>query len=90
MPSAWVTGAMTAHAVDREDPTYNYGYDFWLRRLGGHDVAMGWGFGGQMVYIVKDLNMVVVMTTDTRPGAGNDDSFDGTEVMETSVLPAVR
>lgn len=86
VPAAWVTAAMTAHAVD--DRTYSYGYDFWLRKLAGHDVAMAWGFGGQMIFIVVDLNMVVVMTTNTK--ASNPDEFDGTEVMESSILPAAH
>src|SRR5262249_10238671 len=86
VPSAWVTASMTAQ-VDAGTP-YSYGYDFWLRRLSGHDVAMAWGFGGQMIYIVKDLNMVVVMTTNTHDF--NQDTFDGTGVMQNDVLPAVR
>lgn len=39
-----------------------------------------------MIYIVKDLNMVVVMTTNTRDF--NQDSFDGTTVMQDAILPA--
>ena len=86
VPSAWVTASMTAQ-VDAGTP-YSYGYDFWLRRLGGHDVAMAWGFGGQMIYIVQDLNLVVVMTTNTHDF--NQDTFDGTNVMQNDILPAVR
>lgn len=86
VPSTWVTASMTAQ-VDADTP-YSYGYDFWLRRLGGHDVAMAWGFAGQMIYIVKDLNMVVVMTTNTHDF--NRDVFDGTDVMQNDILPAVH
>jgi CubicO group peptidase (beta-lactamase class C family) len=86
VPSAWVTASMTAQ-VDAGAP-YSYGHDFWLRRLAGHDVAMAWGFGGQMIYIVKDLDMVVVMTTNTHDF--NQDSFDGTTVMQNDVLPAAH
>jgi CubicO group peptidase (beta-lactamase class C family) len=84
VPAAWVTASM-APQIDAGGP-YSYGYDFWLRQLARHDVAMAWGFGGQMVYIVKDLNMVVVMTTNTRDFT--DDTFNGTDVMESDVLPA--
>lgn len=85
VPEAWVRQSMTAQ-TDAGAP-YGYGYDFWLRNLGGHDVAMAWGFGGQMIYIVKDLNMVVVMTTNTHDFS--QDTFDGTTVMSDDVLPAV-
>jgi CubicO group peptidase (beta-lactamase class C family) len=77
---------MARQATD--DATYGYGYDLWLRRLAGHDVAMAWGFGGQMIYVVKDLDMVVVMTTNTR--GTNPDTFHGTTIMQDSILPAVR
>jgi CubicO group peptidase (beta-lactamase class C family) len=84
VPSVWVTAAMTPQ-VDAGAP-YSYGYNLWLRELAGHRVAMAWGFGGQMVYVIKDLNMVVVMTTDTRDY--DQDTFDGTSVMQDDVIPA--
>jgi CubicO group peptidase (beta-lactamase class C family) len=42
-----------------------YGYYFWLGRMGGHRVAMSWGYGGQMIYIFDDLDAAVVVTTNT-------------------------
>jgi CubicO group peptidase (beta-lactamase class C family) len=86
VPAAWVAASMTAQ-TDAGAP-YSYGYNFWLRSLAGHNVAMAWGFGGQMVYIVKDLDMVVVMTTNTHDF--DQDDFDGTTVMQDDVLPAVQ
>jgi CubicO group peptidase (beta-lactamase class C family) len=47
--------------VDAGAP-YSYGYTLWLQELAGHHVAMAWGSGGQMIYIIKDLDLVVVMT----------------------------
>jgi CubicO group peptidase (beta-lactamase class C family) len=71
--------------VDAGAP-YSYGYDFWLRDIAGHHVAMAWGFGGQMIYIVKDLDLVVVLTTNTRDY--DQDTFTGESVVEDQVLPA--
>jgi CubicO group peptidase (beta-lactamase class C family) len=86
VPAAWVEASMT-NQVDAGDP-YSYGYDFWLRDIAGHHVAMAWGFGGQMIYIIKDLDMVVVMTTNTHDFT--QDSFDGTSVIENNVIPSAR
>jgi len=36
----------------------------WLE-LGGEAVRYGWGYGGQMVYVVPGLDMMVVMTSNT-------------------------
>lgn len=41
-----------------------YGYGWFSRRIGGHDVKYGWGYGGQMVYVVPALALTVVMTSD--------------------------
>lgn len=41
-----------------------YGYGWFSRRISGHDVKYGWGYGGQMVYVVPDLALTVVMTSD--------------------------
>jgi CubicO group peptidase (beta-lactamase class C family) len=84
VPAAWVDASMTNQA-DAGAP-YSYGYDFWLRDIAGHHVAMAWGSGGQMIYIVEDLDLVVVMTTNTRDF--DQDSFNGLSVIENHVLPA--
>jgi CubicO group peptidase (beta-lactamase class C family) len=84
VPAAWVK-ASTTDQVDAGAP-YSYGYDFWLRDIAGHHVAMAWGSGGQMIYIVKDLDLVVVMTTNTRDF--DQDSFNGVSIMKDYVLPA--
>lgn len=84
VPAAWVEASMT-NQVDGGAP-YGYGYDFWLRDIADHHVAMAWGFGGQMIYIIKDLDLVVVMTTNTREFT--QDSFNGLSIIEDDVLPA--
>jgi CubicO group peptidase (beta-lactamase class C family) len=85
VPAAWVEASMT-NQVDAGDG-YSYGYNFWLRDIAGHHVAMAWGSGGQMIYIIKDLDLVVVMTTNTRDFV--QDSFNGLSIIENDVLPAV-
>jgi CubicO group peptidase (beta-lactamase class C family) len=87
VPAAWVEASMT-NQVDAGDGD-SYGYNFWLREIAGHHVAKAWGFGGQMIYIIKDLDLVVVMTTDTR-GDAVDDAFDGSSIIEDEVIPAAR
>jgi CubicO group peptidase (beta-lactamase class C family) len=84
VPAAWVRTSMTKQ-VDAGAP-YGFGHGFWLRDIAGHQVAMAWGFGGQMIYIVKDLDLVVVMTTNTRKF--DQDDFNGLSIVKDNVLPA--
>ena len=44
---------------------YGHGYNWWLLRMKGHVVVTAWGWGGQMIYIIPDLNTVVVITQAT-------------------------
>ncbi len=45
-----------------------YGYGWFLARAGGHRLAYARGYGGQMLYVVPDLGLTVVVTSDpTRP-----------------------
>ena len=42
---------------------HRYGYGWWTRRSGAHNIHFAWGYGGQFVFVVPDLELVVVMTS---------------------------
>lgn len=39
-----------------------YGYSWWVHELGGHDTCFAWGYGGQYIFVLPDLDMVIVTT----------------------------
>jgi CubicO group peptidase (beta-lactamase class C family) len=41
----------------------DYGYGWWIRTARGHKVYYAWGYGGQFIFVVPDLELVVVTTS---------------------------
>jgi len=75
--ASWVNAsrAMTIPLVGDYRSLYGYGYQFWLGRLPYRESTVEYyraaGWGGQDIYIIPELDMVVVFTAgryyDTRP-----------------------
>jgi CubicO group peptidase (beta-lactamase class C family) len=62
VPERWIDTSM----VPRGRSNFSgqrYGYGWWVRELAGHDAYYAWGFGGQYIIVVPDLEMVVVATS---------------------------
>ena len=65
----WVSVSHQPHAASPRGQGRFYGYGWWLRDLAGMQVPVAWGYGGQLIFVVKPLNLVVVATSDSTPGA---------------------
>ncbi|MDK8182865.1 serine hydrolase [Paenibacillus sp. UMB4589-SE434] len=60
IPSEWIKETMRSHHAGM-DAYGNYGYQGWSHRLQGYDAFCALGHGGQMIYIVPELDIVVVL-----------------------------
>jgi CubicO group peptidase (beta-lactamase class C family) len=62
--AAWVRESLAPHIMGEH--LYYYGYQWWLGRSLVHQQDLGWaaavGLGGQRIYIVPALDLVVVVT----------------------------
>ena len=68
-----------------------YGYGWWMRNLAGHVVYYAWGYGGQFIFLVPDLQLVVVTTSSPQPGRGRREHLRAIyELMEYHLIPAVK
>ena len=63
LPEGWVDATWTPR-VRSPWSGGHYGYGWWIGRSGEHEVYYAWGYGGQMIYVVPDLAMTVVVTSD--------------------------
>lgn len=66
---------------------YDYGYYWWLLSLGGHNVYTAWGYRGQHIFIIPDLSIVAVFTSNTK---GRLEIIDAKAFICEYVLPAIR
>lgn len=69
IPAAWITQSFIPHAASPRGQGRFYGYGWWLRDLAGMQVPVAWGYGGQLIFVVKEFDLVVVTTSDSNPDA---------------------
>jgi CubicO group peptidase (beta-lactamase class C family) len=52
-------------AFRRSDPMRDrkYGYGWWISEIRGHETCFAWGYGGQYIFVLPDLDMVIVTTS---------------------------
>jgi CubicO group peptidase (beta-lactamase class C family) len=67
VPAAWVADSFVART---QSPIsgHGYGYGWWMNEMEGHRVYFAWGFGGQYIFVVPDLELVVVTTSSVSLG----------------------
>ena len=68
VPEAWIAASHQPRARSPRGQGRFYGYGWWLRDLAGMQVPVAWGYGGQLIFVVEELDLVVVATSDSNPG----------------------
>jgi CubicO group peptidase (beta-lactamase class C family) len=63
LPARWVEASWTPRVRSRFTG-HHYGYGWFIAQARRHRVCYAWGYGGQMIYVVPDLALTVVMTSD--------------------------
>ena len=70
---------------------HSYGYGWWTRTLAGYDVHFAWGYGGQYVFVVPELQLVTVVTSSltNRPPGSRGHNWRVLRLIRDYVIPAV-
>jgi CubicO group peptidase (beta-lactamase class C family) len=91
VPAEWVDTSCVPRTRSRWDPDREYGYGWWIQDFDGHRACFAWGFGGQYIFVFRDLELVIAVTSST---AVSDERhgyrrqlFD---LIETHVLPVAH
>jgi len=69
-----------------------YGNLWWLGSAGGNEVVLGWGYGGQLMYIVPGLDLVVLTTARWQGigGAVGEQTAAIANLIVNRITPAVH
>jgi CubicO group peptidase (beta-lactamase class C family) len=63
VPKAWIDSSFVARTTSPFNGN-RYGYGWWRRSAHGFDIHYAWGYGGQFIFVIPGLELVVVATSD--------------------------
>ena len=84
VPAEWVRETTHKH-TDADILNDDYGYLWWVTTVEGHAAYYAAGFGGQFIYVVPDLDLVVVMTGN----ASFPELLQHLDIVRLYILPAI-
>lgn len=88
VPAAWIDSSWT----ERTSSPWNghrYGYGWWTRTAQQHTVRFAWGYGGQFIFVVPELQLIVVTTSDAETARDGSHTWTLHRILEEDLIPAV-
>ena len=90
IPREWVDKADDAVGRSRWGSDREYGHGFWIRDFGRHQSFYAWGYGGQFIFIIPTLDLVVVTTSRSDVSRERRDHNDAIyQIVETHIVDVV-
>jgi CubicO group peptidase (beta-lactamase class C family) len=74
--SEWVRTSMIPRGRSRWNDR-EYGYGWWIRELGGRSTFYAWGYGGQFIFVVPSLELVIVTTSASSVASERREHLEG-------------
>lgn len=85
IPADYVAASTQPHSTPPPDgPGESYGYQWWVTSQARHPSFLAVGYGGQLLQVVPDLDLVVVITSDATQNRNGARALVG-----QAIIPAV-
>jgi CubicO group peptidase (beta-lactamase class C family) len=65
VPAAWVDTSCVRRTTSVWDSDRHYGYGWWIQQFDGGMACFAWGYGGQYIFVFRELNLVVTASSAT-------------------------
>jgi CubicO group peptidase (beta-lactamase class C family) len=90
VPQAWVEA--TTRPVTRSPWSgEEYGHGWWVKQSGAHRAFFAWGYGGQYIFVVPDLALVMVTSSVADAATRSGTHLDAIhEILDRFVVPAAE
>lgn len=67
IPAEWARASLRPRVVSTREIGRYYGYGWWVREMAGYWTPFAWGYGGQFIILVPELDVIVVTTSSSFP-----------------------
>jgi len=88
VPESWVTESLRPRVALGGGESYGYGW--FLGRVRGHRMFYALGYGGQFLFVVPDLELTVVVTSDQNSALDHDHSRAVRSLLTEWIVPAAE
>lgn len=89
LPEEWIRQSWTP----RTSSPYNghrYGYGWWIRKSSDYPVYFAWGYGGQFIFVVPELELTVVTTSVADAPREGDHLREIHALLDRWIVPAAE
>jgi CubicO group peptidase (beta-lactamase class C family) len=89
VPESWVRESLTSRANARGRGE-GYGYGWFLSEVRGYPMFYAWGYGGQFIFVIPELEMTVVTTSDPEVERERDHLRAVRSLLSDWIVPAAE
>jgi CubicO group peptidase (beta-lactamase class C family) len=65
VPASWIDTSCVPRTASAWDSSRQYGYGWWIQDFNGSRACFAWGYGGQYIFVFRELDLVVAATSST-------------------------